>query len=204
MTKEALAIELMSMRKRAERTAQNINQILRNLSAELRSLNQTVEEYGAKRVELFKHELQVRGMTWCTRCLEGIPESETELLLFEGREKYPHGYGNDCYEFQDFSILSRACPTCCEYATDRHGQKGTYDSLAKDQTSFYAFRVERREDGYYARKFGNWVKLDNETHKLDEPPSLLAEKLAEEYNLPPKIEVDQGVQDHMVELIVHE
>jgi hypothetical protein len=190
MTQEALMAELLSMRKRVEQTTQNIDSISRNLSAERHSLRQMVSEYNAKRVELLKQELIARGMTWCTYCSDVIPESEAELLLVEGREKYYHGYGNAYYGFRGFSKLHRACPACRERTADKHGWKDAYDSWAKDQSSFYAFRVEKRDDGYYARKFGNWVKLEDEKCQLDEPSSRLVEKLAEEWNLPPRIEVE--------------
>lgn len=204
MTQKASATELLSMRKRAERTAQNIDQISRNLSAERQSLRQVVKEYGAKRVELLKQELQAREMTWCTYCSKVIPENEAELLLVEGREEYSHGYGNAYYGFRGFSKLHRACQTCRECAADRHGQKSAYDSQAKDQASFYAFRVEKREDGYYARRFGNWVKLDEENCKFDEPSSQLVEQLAEEWNLPPRIEVESKWLSSEDKFIVHE
>ena len=204
MTQETTAVELLSMRKQAERKAQNIDQISRNLSAERQSLRQVVKGYGAKRVELLKQELQTRGMTWCTYCSEVIHENEAELLLVEGREEYSHGYGNAYYGFRGFSKLHRACPACRERAADKHGQKGAYDSQAKDQSSFYAFRVERREDGHYTRKFGNWVKLDDKNCTLDEPSSQLVEKLAEEWNLPPRIEVESKWPSSEEKLIIHE
>lgn len=204
MTQEALTTELLSMRERAERTAQNIDQIAHNLSAERHSLRQVVKEYGVKRVELLKQELQAREMTWCTYCSDVIPASEAELLLVKGREEYSHGYGNAYYGFRGFSKLHRACPACRERVADKHGQKGAYDSQAKDQSSFYAFRVERREDGYYARKFGNWVKLDDKNCSLDEPSSQLAEKFAEELNLPPRIEVESKWLSSEEKLIIHE
>lgn len=204
MTQEAMATELLAMRKRAERTAQNIDQISCNLSTERQALRQAVSEYGAKRIELLKQEFVARGTTWCTYCSEVIPEGEAEFLLVEGREEYSGGYQNSCYGFRSFSKLHRACCACRERAVDKHGQKGAYDSQAKDQASFYAFRVEKREDGYYARKFGNWAKLDDKNCKLDEPSSRLVEKLAEEWNLPPRIEVAWKWPSSEEKLIIHE
>lgn len=193
---EVMASELLSIRERAERTVQNIEQITSNLSDEQLALRQAVDEYGAKRVELFKRELHARGMTWCTYCSDeicskasAIPESEVGLLLVEGREEYSGGYENSCYGFRDFFRLHRACSKCRERAFDRHGTRGRYNTLAKDQSIFYAFRVEKREDGYYARKFGNWGKLDDKKCELPEPPSQLVEQLAEEWDLPPRIEL---------------
>lgn len=204
MKQEIMTTELLAMRKRAERMAQNIDQTFRNLYAERQALRQVVNEYGAKRVELLKEELRARGMTWCTRCSAVLPEGETELLLLEGREKYSHGYGNAYYGFRDFSGLHRACPKCREEAADKHGTRGPYNRLAKDQSSFYAFRVEKREDGYYARKFGEWVKLDEENCKLSEPSSQLVEQLAAEWNLPPRIEVESKPPSFEKKLVIHE
>lgn len=203
MTQEALTAELLAMRGLAEGTAQNIDDFVHDLFAERQLLRQVVREYGAKRVELLKQELQARGMTWCTCCSEVIPESEAELLFVEGREEYTHGYEGSYYGFRGFSELQWACSTCRERAADKHGQRGEYDSLAKDQSSFYAFCVEKRDDGYYARKFGDWVKLDDENCKLDEPSSRLVEQLAEEWNLPPRIEL-VSKWPRSEELIIHE
>lgn len=204
MTQEVLTIELLSMREQAERTAQNIDQIAHNLSAERRSLRRVVKEYGAKRVELLKQELQARGMTWCTYCSEAVPESEVEFLLVEGAEERSGGYENSCWGCERFSKLHRACPDCRERAQDRHGTQGRYDSFNKLQACFYAFRVDKREDGYYARKFGNWVKLDDKSYALDEPSSRLVEKLAERWNLPPRIEVESKWPSSEEKLIIHE
>ncbi len=204
MTQEALATELLAMRERAERTAQNIDQISRNLSAERQSLRQVVKEYSEKRIELLKQELQARGMTWCTDCSEVVPEGAVELLLYEGAEERSGGYENSCWGCERFSKLHRVCSDCRERAQDQHGIQGRYDSFNKIQACFYAFRVEKRDDGYYARKFGNRVKLDDENCKLDEPSSQLVEKLAEEWNLPPRIEVESKWPSSEEKLIVHE
>ncbi len=211
MAQKAIRIELLDMQKRAEQTAQNIKQISRNLYSEQRMLRQLIEEYNAKRVVLFQQELQQRGLTWCTLCAEKIevicgseqqeviPESEAELILLTGREMYSCGYENSCYGFRDFFKLHRVCPACREKAFDKHGIHGTYGSLAKNQTSFYAFRVEKRDDGYYARRFGDWEKLDEEKCVLPDPPRQLIDQLAQEWNIPPRISLDRDEN-----LVIHE
>ncbi len=206
MNQEATAIKLLAIRKQAEQTAQNIDQISRNLYAEREALRQTVSKYGAKRIELLKQEFHARGMTWCTYCSEVVSEGEAEFMLVEGREEYSHGYENFCYGFRGFLKLHRVCPACRERASDKHGQRGPYNSQMKDQTSFYAFRVEKRDDGYYAHKFGHWFKLDDENCKLDEPTSQLVELLAEEWNLPPRIEIksEWPITDFEEKLVIHE
>ena len=204
MTREVMTAELLVMRKRAEQTLQNVYQISRNLHEKRRSLQQMVEDYGAKRVELLKQEFIARGMTWCTYCSEVIPQGETELLLVEGRGKYSCGYENSCYGFRDFSKLHRACLACREHAADQHGQKSGYYSQETDQSIFYAFRVEKREDGHYARKFGHWDKLKEENCKLNEPSWGLVEKLAEEWGLPPRIETSSRGSGYGDKLVIYE
>ena len=204
MTQGATATELQALRERAEVTAQNIDQISSTLSAARETLRQVVSDYGAKRVELLKQKLHAQGMTWCTYCSKVVPESETELLFIDGREKYSHGHGNAYYGFRAFSKLHRACHACREDAADRHGWKSPYDSQAEDQASFYAFRVEKRDDGYYARRFGKWVKLDDENCKLDELSSRLVEKLAEEWNLPSRIEFRSKMLGSEEKLVIYE
>lgn len=190
MTQENMAAELLRMRRRAEQMVRDISQAEHGPCPERQNLRQVISEYGTKRIELLKEELHARGLTWCTRCSTVLPEGEVELLLLEGREEYSCGHENSCYSFRDFSRLHRVCPRCREKASDKHGTRGSYDTMAKDQTSFYAFRVEKREDGYYAREFGDWIKLEDEKCELSEPSSQLVEKLAEEWDLPPKIELD--------------
>lgn len=212
MTQKNVTAELLAMRKRAERTAQNIDRLKNSLGSARQELRRVINAYSAKRIKLFQEELCARGLTWCTLCAEEtilwkpqvVPEHDTELILLEGRKIVSGGYENSCYGFEDFFGLHRACPKCREKALDRHGTRGSYNTMAKDQTIFYAFRVEKREDGYYyARKFGNWVKLDDEKCKLSEPPSQLVEQLAGEWNLPPRIEFDHSAYNDD-KLVIHE
>lgn len=201
--------ELLSLRKQAEQTAQDIEQTKQNLYSKDKELQRIVKDYSAGLVQLVFEELCARGMTWCTCCAEKIwlmpellQEKEIELLLFEGREKYSHGYQDSFYGFRNFSQLHRVCPKCSEESFDKHGTRGSYDTMAKDQTFFYVFRVEKREDSYYAREFGSWIKLDGKSCKFSGPPSRLVDKLAEEWNFPPKISLDY---EHGGEkLVIHE
>lgn len=204
MTRETLTAELLAMRKLAEEAVKKIEQIAKTLRAEKLALYQRLEDYNTKRVELVKQELRARGLTWCTRCAAIFPESEAELVLIEGTEEYTHGYGNSCYSFRNFSNLLRACPISREQVFDQHGKQGPYDSLLKNQESFSAFRVEKRDDGYYARKFGNWVKLDDGKYGLPELPKQLIEKLANDWNLPPRIEFKSERLFSEEKLVIHE
>ena len=211
MAQGDIAAELLTMRLRAEGTAENIKQTRQNLSSERRELGRLVKEYSAKRVELIVEDLHTRGLTWCTCCAEEsrrtpkvLPEKEAELLLLEGKEEYSHGYGNAYYGFRDFFQLHRACPKCREAAYDKHGTRGRYDTQAKDQSSCFAFRVEKREDGYYARKFGRWIKLEQEKCLLPAPPSELIEHLAATWNMPARIELKSEWPHSEETLVIHE
>ena len=197
--------DILEFRKKAIKSSQRVKTLSSDLCSEETTLKQIVEEYNAKIAELLKKEINKQGLSWCTLCsdklLSGLPElmpeSDMNLILTEGREEYSGGYENSCYGFQNFSKLHRVCPACREILYDRHGRVGAYDTMAKDQTRFYAFRVEKRDDGYYARKFGDWIKIEN--CKFSELSSWLVERMAKEWGLPPKIELDKDGN-----LIIHE
>ena len=196
--------ELLSMRKQAEQRAQNIDRISRDLFAEQQSLWQTVKEYSEKRMELFKQKLQAHGMTWCTyeHCAAIVPENETKLIFAHGIEGHRgREYSGDRY--QPFSNLHRVCPSCHEKMQNRHGRHGHRDNLSGRQSHFYAFRVEKREDGYYAYEFGTWIRIDDEDCLL-EPLNKPVEELAEQWNLPPRIELRSEWPNHDKKLIIHE
>jgi hypothetical protein len=203
MTRKTLKTELSNLRKRAERNVQKIEQISYKLYSKITDINKIIDEYNAKRSDFFMEEFRVRGMTWCTQCFKVFPAGEAELLLFEGEEKYSHGYGNSCYGFHNFSILHRVCPMCRERAHDHHGMQGERDGQTNEREIFYAFHVEEREDGYYGRKFGNWVKLEGENYryKLPEPPNRVIEQISKEWSLPPRIEFDRN---GLFKIIIHE
>lgn len=206
MSQETIATSLLAMRRQAEEIAHNIDHLHSDICTKRQELRQVVDEYTGQRIELFKETLNARGMMWCTYCLALFPKDKTELLLVEGREEYSHGYGDAFYGFRGFSKLHRACPTCRERAADKHGLIGPYDSQAKDQERFYVFRVEEREDGYYACKFGTWVKLkdDKYRYRIDEPTNELVNRFARVLDLPPRMEVGSTWSNSDGMLIIHE
>ena len=193
-----LEAELLSMRTVAYEMGQDIDRILNNLSEKRELLREIVKEYSAKRLYFFKQKLKARGLTWCTYCTKVFSEEDAELLLIEGREQYTHGYGDSYSHSCEFSKLHRACPECQARAADKHGLQ------REDKTAFFAFRVEERGDGYYARKFGEWVELAPEKCSLDEPSSEKIEGLAAELALPARIEVELEWPGSRGKLIIHE
>ena len=190
MKEGAAAAELLAMRKEIERTAQGIGQIRENLDSERRRIQRVVSEYTRKRILLFLEELHARGMTWCTLCVQVFPEGEAKLLLIGGGEEYACHYENPRYGFRDVRGLNRACPACCERVLGAPDSREGNDTGVKDQSNFYAFRVERRDGGHYACKFGEEVKIEDGNCRFPDLPGNLVDNLAGEWNLPPRIEFD--------------
>jgi len=198
---------LLAMRHVIEKTAQNIGQMESKLHDERQVLQEKVEAYTEKRVDFFKQALVSRGLTWCTYCSKIVPEADVGFLFVEGKSTYSHGYGNAFYGIRSFATLHQACSACREKAMNRHGWKDEYDSQLKDQPCYYAFRAEKREDGFYACRFGEWVRLNDEQCKFGELPKDLVEKHAEEYSLPAKITFDYDGRGFCLsdrKLVIHE
>lgn len=203
MTKKAITTELLNIRNHAEKSVLLIKQMDFSLYLEKQKLREMVDKYKAKRIELFMEELRTLKMSWCTLCSKMFPKNKIKFLLLEGREEYSGGMNNSCYGFQNFSNLHHACSECRQSACDKHGSRGAYDELAKDQTHFFAFFVEKRDDGYYARKFGKWIKLEDNKYKLPDLPSQLIESLAKEWHFPPRIEIRDYIScDELV--VIHD
>jgi hypothetical protein len=197
--------KIMFIRKQIENQSKEIEQAKKDLYEEKQRMKNMVKLYAQERVELVKQELIAREMTWCTYCCEAVPKKGVRLLFIEGRTRYSHGYEGSCYGFCNFSKLHQVCPSCRKSFENKHGEKSEYDSQAKDQTSFYAFRISKRKDGYYAYKFGNWAKIEEKDCKIKDPSNDLIEKLAKEYGLPPKIEYGITLSDnHEESLVIHE
>lgn len=176
----------------------DLEKVVTGINAEHERLRQLIDEYRNKRLELFKYELEERGLAWCTHCRKFVPQSETQLMLFEGKCERRHGYEGMFYAIEPFSKLHRVCRKCAEDATNRHGTVGTYDTQARDQVVFHSYSVERREDGYYAHMRGEWARLDEERQKLQELSEFEIGRLADEWGLPPEVKLDSHL--HMVRL----
>jgi len=183
MTHEAMATELLAKREQAKMIAQDVKQTSRLLSAKKLALEQAITEYDAIRIEFFKKELQARGVTWCTYCSKVIPEAEAQLLLVELNVEDASLSGATVYGHRDISLLQRACHTCRVLAAENHEWMAVYNSVAHEfESRCEVFRVEKRNDDYYANKDGNWVKI--ESYPLAEPSIQLIDRFTEEWQLP--------------------
>lgn len=141
------------------------------------------QKYYELRDQLVLTELQNRKMTWCTKCDTVIDSTQSTLILTEGVKVESGGYQNDSWGCVKFSTLYRFCPACLQTAQDKHGYIGTHDPMNGLTEKFHAFVVTKQSDGYYARKFGRNMLLDN-THQLPlYPPNKIVERLVAEWNL---------------------
>jgi hypothetical protein len=166
----------------------HVGELTQELQMEEGRLKAMVEKYTTRRIDLFVSELGARGLTWCTKCNQIVKEADARLMLCKGREEHSGGYGNSEYGFRNFSHFHRVCSACVQRLMDRHGYVGPRDRSTKDGAVFNAFQVEKREDGFYAREFGNWVKIEDAKCVLPVPPDDLVEPLAAAWGLPIKVE----------------
>lgn len=203
-TQRELLRNMRSSRKDAEEASEDVKQFLKDLANGWQKCRESVDTYTNQRAALFLKKLAQRRLDWCTKCNQVFPVNNVQLLLTEGSQEYSHGYGGAYYGFEGFTHLYRACLECREKDFDRHGSVGSYDSLAKGQASFRAFRVEKRADGYYARKFGNWKKCCEISYEFPQVPENLIDQFTEQWSLPPKIELRSRGLYGEDEFIIHE
>lgn len=183
MTSETMTAELLAKRQQAEMMAKEVKQTSRQLSGKKKALEQAIKEYDAIRIELFKKELQARGLTWCTYCSKVIPEAEAQLLFVKLNVEEASLSGATIYGYRNISLLQRACLACGVLAADNQEWMAVYNSVANEyETNFEVFRVEQRNNDYYANKDGNWNKI--ESYPLVEPSIQLVDRFAEEWHLP--------------------
>ncbi len=194
MTREAMTTELLAKRQQAKMMAQDVKQTSRLLSEKKLSLKQVIREYNAMRIELFKKELQARCVTWCTYCSKVIPEAEAQLLLIELNVEDASLSGATIYGYRNISLLQRACPTCRKLAADNHEWMAVYNSVAHEFASrFEVFRVEQRNEDYYANKDGDWMKI--ESYPLAEPSIQLINRFTKEWQLPRRIKYREATKE---------
>lgn len=175
-----------------EQTARNIQHFSSKLSGEIQKLERLVDSYHLERVRIFEEKMRELGMTWCTGCAKSILEKQTLLVFVEETRERSGGYQNSEYWFDNQRALHRVCPDCQKKFFTRHGWKGEYDRQSNKQACFHVFNAEKREDGYYAYRFGNWIKIEGKVDCLHKnPPECGMEKLANEvgFFLPPKIQL---------------
>jgi len=172
----------------------SIEKLTNELERDRESLCLAIGNYNEERINIFMAELQGRGLTWCTHCSSVLAESKTTLILVEGREVCGQE-GHGC-SYRDFSVLHRVCQGCCKSAEEIHGKPDCCWSIpGKEQIkpffSFLVYRVERRNNACYIPKNGEWVKLEEWKYGLSlNPPIEAVEKLAAEFNLPPKLKLE--------------
>jgi hypothetical protein len=196
MTREArermvMEKELSDILAAAKSHEEALELLKQNMATEQEKMRATVERYEVKRRELFDKELTVRGVAWCTLCQVLFPKGEAKILLLEGTRENSGGQEGACYGFEKYSNLHRVCPACYDKAFDQHGSR-------VGKTEFFAFVVENREVGYWAKRFGTWEMLYPGKHKFPELSEPWLSKLTSMWSLPPRVELDYKLGESKV------
>jgi hypothetical protein len=189
----------MNLRNEIEKLYGEYRELSLERQRKLEAVAIAIDDYNASRSELVKEELAARNMDWCTYCSKESARDSMALILIEGTSEYSFGYEGGDYGFRTFSTLHRMCSSCQSNTAERHGWVGPYNHSCRTQEKFYAFAVEKKEDGYYANKFGSSTKLPKECEErlVWEPPKEVVERLTQAWNLPGRIELDHMGTLHM-------
>lgn len=165
-------------------------------------LKRMISKYNQERVEAVKSHLQSQGLTYCTKCFSIIPEIETQLVFLQGQiANYLESEGCPPQMYvQGISSLYKVCQDCYQECCLIH-KKRVAGKIAENNTSFNTFKVEKREDGYYASVFEKTVKLENEKCKLSKPFYTVVDEIAKQIKLPPPIRLDHDCGEHMVVVV---
>jgi hypothetical protein len=114
---------------------------------ELKSL---VNEHNKYCRWLLFEEMKRQELTWCTCCLQIIPEANTEFLFISRLGDFSTFFVG--FETAGYvARLERVCPPCRERVRAfNEWQSGPDEEIAKNQAFFFAFRVQEREDGFHS------------------------------------------------------
>jgi hypothetical protein len=189
--------EMLYLRQTAEFANESLREAMAAVTQQREVIRHVTTEYMRKRRELFIAKLDESGRTWCTHCQKVVETESAKLVLTEGAKEVTGGYENSCWGNEEFSELHRACPECLQYFQDKHGVRGCIDESNKLQAVFYAFLVEvTSEPGnpleYSARKFGKWVKINQEIFLGSNPKPSLMDEMAKELGLPPALDTNHS------------
>lgn len=185
MNRETMTNDLNDLLEAAKSYEASIELMKQNLATEKEKLRATVTQHQVMRMKFIETELGERRLSWCTSCKQVSATDQFEFIFIEGKKEVTSGYENSCYGYEYFSKIHFACQTCRNDFLDRHGFCG------REGTFFHAFVVEKRELGYYAKKFGNWTKLEEEKCALSPIPHGVAESMvAGTCVLPPIMVID--------------
>lgn len=188
--------DLLNLHRQLGETEARIIEFRRKESEEKKKLRRKVEEANAMLDTLIAQELLERHLVWCTMCSTLVENSILSLVSTQERRRVT----DDPPIYEGFEQLHSACAGCHERAFDRHGTIGEYDWSARDQAAYFAFRVEERGDGFYARRFGVWTKLSDSVVR----PTMTAkvrESLIREFELPPPCAIQQVGEKGHVKLV---
>ena len=198
MSKGSLVSELKHLGSEARTFAGFVSKSMSLAVEHYDRLDSYVKDYNKKRLELFEQEFADRELAWCTLCSVVIPAGKTVMRLIDDKHKMP---GGDIPTYLERSRVRVLCPNCL---------KVEYDSQlpvrGKASEYIHIYPAEKREDGYWAEKSGEWVKVDSEKTifpSLENPPRNIG-KLEAEWGLPPRLELGIRRQDFVFKQILVE
>lgn len=171
-------------------------------------IQQAVEVYRHVRMRLLEEILRDEGLMYCTwgRCTKQRQfsrERRPRFIFTEGRSRHSCGYEDSGFEYRSFAQLHRVCQRCAQRMLIRSGERGAYDHLAEDQSSFNAFPAKKRKDGFYVCRSGVWQKLPDVVCVVGEPPENLVNSFMSGRDFPPRIEFVRDSWGRVGALTVH-
>lgn len=193
--------ELFALQEKTKQIQRIISDMRGGVRDKEQEQDRVIEEYKIKRMMRVKEEIEVRRMTWCTQCGNLVSRDQIELVLVK-HQKIACYHQDSRDHGGSFLKLHRTCITCYEKLLNEHGSVRKY-SEGEEIIIFYAFRAENFEDGYRARTFGAWFAIDANLCIFEELSQEAMERLANEWELPTKMELEYNrLQDP--QLVIHE
>jgi hypothetical protein len=161
--------------------------------------DQLILDYKLYRLNVLKHEMEVRGIICCTGnlsyppCEVLVPRDEAVLIFVERADIRTRGSDYDRGDVMENSQkLYSVCPTCAQEMHDRHGWIGKFEECWKKAPFFNAFSVKPQDDGLYMRKFGEMIKLtDAQVESLNPLSNSFINRYTKEWGLPLGLKPDR-------------
>ena len=194
MTVRSLTRQLRTWRGHVEDSTKAIADLDFQLKDRRQLLRAQVDEYNRLRNELFLQELTDRGLTWCPRC-ERPPVAKGSALYFliVGWKVRRSGRTvRVSYEPRD--EFHRVCPACL---AELEAEVERADSLVSGLMEVF------ESAGHYVLQEGQQVDLPSRG-RLRPPTEKQVDAVAEEWGLPPKLELSPIHPGYSQKLIIHE
>lgn len=160
----AIQEALIELEQKAEAARGAQNQLMKIISG-----------HNEKRPKLLLRRLNEAGVGWCAQCENVVKLDTLGCVLTSGRERWDSGHHEGGYGYKPFKRVLQTCETCRQKLLARNNSYGPWDSLAKDQSRFFARDVKPNDPQLAGIPIKNL-------------PGLEFEKIAREFGVPPLIE----------------